>query len=93
MYILKGYIDINFFLVFMHKSLTYKMRVYYFLCSMTFCVEKRIRVCQALIFMEQKSPFKSMSGFYYTSLAPYSFSVWEKTEVVPYYSRLIFVVS
>ena len=44
---------------------TYSMRVNYFLFTEKFCVEKRIRICQALNFMEQNfsGSFWLMSGF------------------------------
>ena len=63
MCILKGYTDINFLFVFVLKCLACIIRVYYFLCSKKFCVEKNIRIYQAWNFMEQKVSFWLMSVF------------------------------
>ena len=65
MRILKGYIKINFLIVFVLKCLTCSIRVCYFLCFKKFCVATSIRICQALNFVKQKllGPFWSMPGF------------------------------
>ena len=75
--------------------LTCSMCVYYFLCSEKFCVEKNIRICQALNFMKRKLSglFRSMSGFTIGLLLLIRSLLEEKENIVPYCSRLIFGVS